>query len=93
MQLPVIHLNGSDPEVLLKGYRDAYFALRAAEEALRAVSPHGRDYYPAGDDAGTVAMREHMDRLEKAKTLGAEMLALAKHCQKAIDAKKKHHQG
>jgi hypothetical protein len=64
--------------------------MRAAEEALRAVSPHGRDYYPLGDEAGTVAMGEHLERLDKVKAVAADMLALAKHCQAAIEEKRRN---
>ena len=47
-----------------------------ALEALREASPNGRDYYPQGDGAGTEALREHMTRLERVKSVLTEITEL-----------------
>lgn len=55
MILPSIHLNGTAGADLLAGYREAHEALTRAITAVSAAAPHGRDYYPQGDDAIRVA--------------------------------------
>lgn len=46
---PIIHLNGSGAKNLTAQYREASDALHDALAKL--PRPHGRDYYPLGDDA------------------------------------------
>ena len=45
---PVININGTSAETLVEARREVLEHLRAAYEAMRALSPHGRDY-PNGD--------------------------------------------
>jgi hypothetical protein len=91
VQLPMIHLNGSAPETLLAGYEAAYTAVKAAEEAVRATAPHGRDYYAIqltnGRDATSVAMTEHLNRVRHLQVLAEEYQTLANHCRRAIEEK------
>ncbi len=47
--LPTIHLNGTSKAELVKQVETAYVALNEAVEALRAMAPHGRDYYVQPD--------------------------------------------
>jgi len=42
---PTIHLNGTSPQELWKGYEAAYDAVRAAQEALNKIEFNARDYY------------------------------------------------
>ncbi len=59
MHRPTIHLNGTAKGDLHTGYMNA---LLAAEEAIKALNkcwPHGRDYYPQGEDAIMRAREEH----------------------------------
>jgi hypothetical protein len=44
--LPIIRLNGSSKQDLVKSRIDFAQALHAAGDALAAMSPNGRDYYP-----------------------------------------------
>lgn len=60
---PIIHLNGSSAESLLEDNAQAHHAVRKAIEALAAVAPNARDYYPKGDDAYRSARREHEERM------------------------------
>jgi hypothetical protein len=50
VMLPVLHLNGSGEANLLTERSVALSMLRRAEEALRAMAPHGRDYYVSHDE-------------------------------------------
>jgi len=44
--LPIIHPNGSSQEELVDLRKNASRALLGALEALSAMAPNGRDYYP-----------------------------------------------
>jgi hypothetical protein len=44
--LPIIHLNGSSKQALVEQRVACAQALRNAGDALAAMSPNGRDYYP-----------------------------------------------
>ena len=61
--LPTIHLNGSSKRSLVRDAQSAYSALIAAVDALCAMHPHQRDYYPS---PGTwdAASDEHADRIK-----------------------------
>ena len=58
--LPLIHLNGSGMNNLLFPAEAAQGALNTAANQLRAMAPHGRDYYPLGDAAFEAAAQEHV---------------------------------
>lgn len=88
MILLTIHLNGSDPQVLLNGLETAASALSKAWDALQAVAPHGRDYYPQGAEAFTFAQREHIERQVALQKVHNDIEALTWHVQASIDAKK-----
>lgn len=60
---PVLHLNGSDGEVLASGYREAIERLHEACIVLQDTAPHGRDYYVKGPEAIIKATRAHQYRL------------------------------
>lgn len=93
MILPTIHLNGSDPTVLLAKLENAARALDEAVGALQAAAPHGRDYYPQNSEFGpevfSVAQREHIERQAALNTVLGDIEKLAWHVQDAIDAKAK----
>lgn len=63
MQLPTIHLNGTSKERLIESLCEASQALDLAYSALKQTAPNGRDYYPQGPDALTIATDEHIRRL------------------------------
>lgn len=57
------HLNGTGEETLIREYRAAQQAIRDAHTALRAVTCHGRDYYPIADHAFGVAQEKRREML------------------------------
>ena len=75
MQLPIINLNGTDRDDLLKDYLTAKRALEDGLKALSAVWPHGRDYQTGGDVQQ--AMREHADRCKVVRQVIAEIDTIA----------------
>ena len=60
--LPVIHLNGTSADELIRVRSEAYDALGVAYEALRQMSPNGRDYYPIDANAISIAVEQHRKR-------------------------------
>jgi hypothetical protein len=73
---PTLHLNGSGYTRLAAQYRHAADALRVALEALREMTPHDRDYYVQGADAGPKARREHEARIARVSDVLREIEAL-----------------
>lgn len=66
LTFPIVHLNGSGRDNLLKQYRDAYDALHNAIGALIEMSPHGRDYYVHPDpEAFSNARQDNRKRIAK----------------------------
>lgn len=63
MMIPTIHLNGTSRDALLTQVLDAAHAVTAAINAVAAAVPNGRDYYPQGPTALSLAMQEHGNRL------------------------------
>jgi hypothetical protein len=80
---PTIHLNGTGAEALLLGYEAAGGALRAAMDALEEAGPNARDYYPQGSDAFPRAAREHASRVERLRSVLAEIGDLHEHVASA----------
>lgn len=58
MMIPTVHLNGTGKASLQAELRTAYEALEDALKALRSVTVHGRDYYPQGPEAYSMARAE-----------------------------------
>lgn len=77
---PMIHLNGTNKDVLAKQYNDAVALLRGALQAVEDAAPNARDYYPMGDAAPLQAAREHGERIEKIRSVLAEMAELRDAC-------------
>jgi hypothetical protein len=77
MRTPTIHLNGTSLRSLLDGYLEAIRSLRAAQEALAATCPNGRDYYPQGEAAIGEAMEEHRIRAAMLAKVAAELEEIA----------------
>lgn len=46
MILPIVHLNGTSKNDLIEQRREACIKLHEALDALSAMAPNGRDYYP-----------------------------------------------
>lgn len=85
LMAPLFHLNGSSAQNLLDGYRAAYEALGAAEEALAASGPNARDYYPKGDGTFAEAAQQHSDRVQQVSNVRAELLALYQAVEAQVD--------
>ena len=79
MTLPTIHLNGTSGKELCDGYEAAHTAINAAIESLAETHPNGRDYYPQGPDAFTVARDEHFDRISRLQAVMSEVEELMMH--------------
>jgi hypothetical protein len=73
--LPIVHLNGSGGQALLDQYERIVVALNAALDAFNAASPHGRDYYPRGDDAYLVARAEFLRRVAQVDAVRQDVMA------------------
>jgi len=79
MTLPTVHLNGTGADDLLADNRAAHNAIRAAYDALRKTAPHGRDYYPQGDEAIQHAVDEYRARLAALHGVMQELDQIAMH--------------
>lgn len=77
MMLPTIHMNGTSARTLLDDIEEASNALLIAQNALRAMSPNGRDYYPQGPDAIQTAIDEHQARIDRVRGVREELNTLA----------------
>jgi hypothetical protein len=77
IRAPTVHLNGTSRDGLLTGYRDAYEAVSEAIDKLAACSPHGRDYYPQGEQAIVEAGREHRLRIKRLTEVKNDLETLA----------------
>lgn len=83
---PIIHLNGTSPEALLEGYREAMAGARKLLEALSEAAPNGRDYYPhPTPGAMEKASREHNARIAVVRAVMQDMEELAQYCADFID--------
>lgn len=74
MKVPTIHLNGTSGAVLREEYHAAWQACHAAEQAVRAITVHGRDYYvQPGNDAINAALSDHRAMLTKLHQVTGEL--------------------
>jgi hypothetical protein len=78
--VPSIHLNGSNPEDLVNLRLDAYRALHAAQDAICAMAPHERDYYPEPELFGRAYM-QHYQRLQALSLIMSDLVAEAEAIQ------------
>lgn len=77
LTLPAINLNGSSPDVLVEGLREAVVALSAAIDAVAKTAPHGRDYQTLDDTALPAAQHEHAERMASLHGVKAELEQIA----------------
>ena len=61
MSKPIVNLNGTDIEQLLKQHHDVYKASLKLREALSHASPHGRDYQTGDVSALSEARGEWLE--------------------------------
>ena len=64
MTLPTVHLNGTSVESLLEQNEHVLHSLYTTLEAMSLAAPHGRDYYPQGNEALGSAIEEHKTRVD-----------------------------
>jgi len=76
MKTPTVHLNGTSRVELMEQFQTAHNALYQAIRALEDCGPNGRDYYPQGDSALTVALAEHVARIRAIQAVDADIKAL-----------------
>lgn len=74
MKGPLVHLNGTSAEELMKQQRDLYEAVTAAVDVALAATPNARDYYPLGDGAFAAAREAHSARIAKLVAIREEAL-------------------
>jgi hypothetical protein len=72
-------MNGTSARELYELYKAAADALRAADKALAAASPNGRDYYPQGPTALYAAQDEHSARRQSVQFALVEVDELMLH--------------
>lgn len=89
MITPTVHLNGTSADELMKQFRDAFDALHKATCLLQQAAPHGRDYYPQGQDTIYQAQKEHRARIDKLIDVKNELLLLAGAIQKQVDQRRR----
>jgi hypothetical protein len=83
---PTIHLNGSGRNALVEKVCCSMDGVRKAIEALSDASPHGRDYYPQGNDAYLKAELAWQQRLGLLRDLYKE---LVEHAQEIDESGRK----
>ena len=79
---PSIHMNGTSAKSLIEGYVAGYEAIGQAIHALQNNAPHGRDYYPQGDEAYKKAREEHEARVSHLLAVQDEIQEICLHCYK-----------
>lgn len=87
---PTVHLNGTSRKELQANYRTAYEALERALDAMKAIAPHGRDYYPQDSKPvhGPVylaARDQHDARVAAVAQVQRDILALHKSTREPAD--------
>jgi hypothetical protein len=88
MIIPTIHLNGTSAKELIKQLEDAFHTLNVAKKALASASPHGRDYYPQGNEAIGQAVKEYRARMDKIIDVQNELIRLMDGIQYQIDSRR-----
>lgn len=79
MQLPQINLNGTGGVQLMEQYLLARKAVQDAIEAVAEAAPHGRDYQTLPPGSAHKAMEEHVDRMNRLRSVHNELEAIAEH--------------
>ena len=73
---PLVHLNGTGRNGLMEQLHKAHDAGRAFQHALAEMRPHGRDYYPIGQDAYSKARADHDEREAAVERVMADLAVL-----------------
>lgn len=83
LPIPTVHLNGTGRKGLTKQCELVYTKTQELIEAMSDASPHGRDYYPQGDDAFNEAYNAHLELRSLVARVQSEFLTLGVAIQKA----------
>ena len=83
LPVPCIHSNGSGERTLREQSKEAYRALQNALDAMRKCRPHGRDYYPLGDNALNEAQEAHRTLYAQVSEVSDAYFALGMDIMKA----------
>lgn len=74
--LPIVNINGTSKEELLKPIYNAYRAVQEAYEAVCKTAPHGRDYQVSLEGEYAVARRDFHRRAGELLKIQEELQAL-----------------
>jgi hypothetical protein len=74
--VPTVHLNGTAKSDLIEQLEQAYDALATAQIKLSEAEPNGRDFYPQGPNVIIEAVGQHVERLQKIRSVQAEINAI-----------------
>lgn len=74
---PIVHLNGTSKESLMKQLREACDALHTAIGALIEACPHQRDYYPLHSETYRQAREDHRERIRVVENMRKDLVKIA----------------
>jgi hypothetical protein len=80
MQFPLIHMNGNSGTTLGNEYFEALRSLNEFNEKFFDIAFHRRDYYPLGDDAWNLAVKQRNEICQKMNDIRHYLDAHAGHC-------------
>jgi hypothetical protein len=86
-QFPRINLNGTHGPQLLAEYMLAMDAVQTAIDFTKAITCHGRDYYPISSEAASTAFAQHAARIAALEKVRSELLAIALNISAQVDAR------
>lgn len=86
LAVPLVHLNGTSSETLLRQNEVAVGALEQALQSLCRAAPNARDFYPR-PEGFEPARREHDARVAKLREVLDELIAIGESVQAQIDAR------
>ena len=76
LAIPTVHMNGTLGRDLFDALIKARQSIYDAIEAVQATAPNGRDYYPQGPQAITLAVEQHGARLAALDKINRELEAI-----------------
>jgi hypothetical protein len=83
LPIPTVHGNGTGAKGLRDQIMEVSRALRAAMEAMGQAMPHGRDYYPQGNDAYAPARKAHQALIKQVSDIEKKYRVLGRDVSKA----------
>lgn len=83
---PTVNLNGSTAASMIDGYSHFLETIRNAEDALKHIAPHGRDFQTRPASVFDLAVRHHRRRAMVLRQLHEEIETMA------LDVQSQEHQ-